>query len=72
MTHQLSEKLLERTRKCADCGHEWLKRSPKDADPKRCPNHQCRSKKWKIQTSMSAESKTGEIATLRAVLEARS
>ncbi len=32
-------------RKCAECGWEWAKRSGKP-EPKRCPNHGCRSARW--------------------------
>lgn len=30
-------------RKCAVCSHEWVRRGP---DPARCPNNECRSKRW--------------------------
>ena len=33
-------------RKCVKCGHEWAKRKGAP-EPKRCPNHKCRSTKWK-------------------------
>lgn len=42
----LAEKAAELGRKCAVCGHEWLKKPHLD-DPKRCPNHACRSKVWR-------------------------
>lgn len=42
----MNETIAERTRKCADCGHEWVK-TQGAPDPARCPNHACRSKKWK-------------------------
>lgn len=38
--------LAERARKCAVCGHEWVKRDGAE-DPARCPNHKCRSTKWR-------------------------
>ena len=30
----------------AVCGHEWVKRDGAE-DPARCPNHKCRSTKWR-------------------------
>lgn len=35
---------IERQRKCAICGYEWLNREGRDAI--RCPNKKCRSKRW--------------------------
>ena len=31
---------------CAKCRHEWARNSDKPL-PKRCPNHDCRTKHWK-------------------------
>jgi len=36
------------TLKCAKCGWVWMKRRGQD-DPKRCPNAECRTKKWKVE-----------------------
>ena len=42
-----ADRMRERARKCAVCGHEWLKSSVRAPDPRRCPNHECRSTKWR-------------------------
>ena len=43
-------KLLEtRCKKCAECGHEWIKKQDTQ-DPKRCPNHKCRTVDWRDRT----------------------
>ena len=42
----LQHKIEMYKRKCAVCGWEWLK-MPTRPEPKRCPNHECRSPKWK-------------------------
>jgi len=43
----LMEKVGDLYRKCNVCGHEWFRRSLRQPDPKRCPNHKCRSKDWR-------------------------
>lgn len=50
----MSESISERTRKCADCGHEWVK-TQGAPDPARCPNHACRSKKWKGEVEVKTK-----------------
>lgn len=42
------ETIAERARKCAVCGHEWVRKDGAP-DPARCPNHKCRSMRWKSE-----------------------
>lgn len=57
----IEDKLARLARKCAVCGHEWIKSSAKRSDPARCPNHACRSSKWRCPT--------GRLAKLIAILK---
>jgi hypothetical protein len=53
----LRDKIAAQLRRCAQCGHEWLKK-PHAPEPARCPNHACRSKRW-------AENQAGDKIKLR-------
>ncbi len=49
----IAEKIAAHARKCAICGWEWLKK-PHLPEPKRCPNHACRSKEWRGKVASDA------------------
>jgi hypothetical protein len=60
-----AKRFLSKLRKCAVCGHEWIRRDGGAAelaatsryppDPARCPNHKCRSTKWRAKQEGAKE-----------------